>query len=208
MPNVNHLRTVLVCDGKSDAALEHPFRWLLKHHGFSGTLDFQVVHPSAAESRKLEQRLLNAVENWTPGLLLIHRDAENQNYGARLLEIQTAIKNLDIANWIPVIPVKMLESWLLFDEKAIRLAAGNPRGTAKLNIPRKISQLETLQDPKKVLFEALRTASELSGRRLQKFIPDRHRHLVAEEITDFSPILKLPAFGEFSKTIKYLIASS
>ena len=208
MPNMNHLRAVLVCDGKSDAALEHPFRWLLKHHGFSGTLDFQVVYPSATEPGKLEKHLLNAVENWTPGLLLIHRDAESQTYEARLLEIQTAIRNLNIVSWIPVIPVRMLESWLLFDEKAIRLASGNPRGTSKLNIPRKIGQLETLSDPKNVLFEALRTASELSGRRLQKFVPDRHRHLVAEEITDFSPILKLPAFGEFSKTIKNLIARS
>lgn len=50
MPNSKHLRTVLVCDGKSDAALEHPFRWLLKYHGFSGTLDFQIVSPSADES--------------------------------------------------------------------------------------------------------------------------------------------------------------
>lgn len=208
MLKMNHLRTVLICDGKSDAALEHPFRWLLKHHGFTGTLDFQVVHPSAAESHKLEQRLLNAVENWTPELLLVHRDAENQKYATRLAEIQIAIEKFNIESWIPIIPVRMLESWLLFDEKAIRLAAGNPRGKSKLKIPTKISQLEKISDPKKILFDALRTASELNGRRLQKFIPDRYRHIVAEEISDFSAILNLPSFGEFSKNIKDLIGTA
>lgn len=137
--------------------------------------------------------------------MLIHRDSENQKYHARLLEIETALKNLNVANWIPVIPVKMLESWLLFDERAIRLAAGNPRGTKKLLIPRKISQMDTIPDPKQVLFEALRTASEFSGRRLQKFNPSQYRHIVAEEILDFTPILKIPAFNEFSKSVKQLV---
>ena len=32
--------------------------------------------------------------------------------------------------WASVIPVRMREAWLLFDETAIRKAAGNPSGGA------------------------------------------------------------------------------
>jgi hypothetical protein len=203
--NYPHLRTVLVCDGTSDAALEHPFRWLLNRHGFAGNLDFQVVPPSQNTSHKLARRLPEVLKQWRPDVLLIHRDAESEGFAARYYEIQSAVPLLPAVQWIPVIPVRMLESWLLFDPQAIRIAAGNPTGKSSLSLPSKISQLEAIPDPKQRLFEALKIASEKKGRRLQKFVPQRYRHLVAEEIGDFSQLLVLPAFKEFSDHVEKLV---
>jgi hypothetical protein len=55
-----------------------------------------------------------------------------------------------------VIPVKMTEAWLLIDEKAIREAAGNPKGRQPLNLP-KPSKTEELSDPKETLKPIFRT---------------------------------------------------
>ncbi len=94
----------------------------------------------------------------------------------------------------------MTEAWLLLDEQAIRSAAGNPNGKIDLKI-RRIHTLENLPDPKQVLFDALKLASGLSGRRLEKFRPDEHRHLVAERIDNFLPLRKLSAFQKFETAL-------
>jgi hypothetical protein len=92
----------------------------------------------------------------------------------------------------------MMEAWLLFDAAAIRLAADNPHGQVRLNLPR-LRELEQLVDPKKRLEELLCAASEKSGRRLEQFKRDiaGRVHRVAEVIDDFSPLRVLNAFREF-----------
>ncbi|MFZ2852979.1 MAG: hypothetical protein WAZ34_02570 [Rhodocyclaceae bacterium] len=97
---------------------------------------------------------------------------------------------------MPAIPVRMLESWLLCSEEAIRIAADNPNGKNPLNLPA-IARVESAPDPKEILFNALRVASELSGRRLTKFRAEQRRHRVAELIEDFAPLRLLASFQEF-----------
>jgi hypothetical protein len=85
----------------------------------------------------------------------------------------------------------MTEAWFLFDEPAIRRAAGCPNGDMDLRLP-PLKSVESMPDPKALLLETLRTASNLSGRRLKKFEPDRLR--LANLIDDFSPLRALQAF--------------
>lgn len=87
----------------------------------------------------------------------------------------------------------MTEAWLLFDEPAIRLAAGNPNGKIPLDMPQ-ISIIEEIPDPKEFLFQMLREASGLSGRRLKKFNTGECRIRITELISDFSPLRQLSAF--------------
>ena len=89
-----------------------------------------------------------------------------------------------------IIPITMSEAWLLSNESAIRLAGGNPYSRCQLNLP-KLSETERIADPKHTLFEQLRVASELTGRRLRKFDRNRARAQVAEYIDDFSPLRAL-----------------
>ena len=93
------------------------------------------------------------------------------------------------------------EAWLLSDEHAIRSAAGNPNGRAELGIPGK-REWERNKNPKQILFDALKAASELNARALKKFSPDRQRLRVAELTTDFSGLRGLASFDQFEATLK------
>jgi hypothetical protein len=73
-------------------------------------------------SRKLEERLQDAIKLFPCDVLFIHRDAEREPPEKRRREIDMAIAALgnSVSYWVPVIPVRMTEAWLLIDEKAIR----------------------------------------------------------------------------------------
>jgi len=94
---------------------------------------------------------------------------------------------------IPVVPVRMTEAWLLADEAAIRLAAGNPHGQEDLHLP-DIRKIEDLVDPKRVLHDVLTTASGLNARRRSRFPAQRRVHLIPNYIDDYSRLDALPAF--------------
>ena len=97
----------------------------------------------------------------------------------------------------------MTEAWLLFDEPAIRLAAGNPNGKTPLNVP-DLSVIEQIPDPKDVLFEVLREASGLTGRRLKRFNMAECRIRVTDLVSDFSPLRKLSAFKRLERDVSKL----
>jgi hypothetical protein len=127
--------------------------------------------------------------------LFIHRDAEKLSWEARYKEIEDALAALP--NALPpvvcVIPVRMQEAWLLFDERAIRSAAGNPNGSYDLKLPR-LRDLEGLPDPKTVLHDALRAASGLNARRREQFKPQQAAIRLADVIKDYVPLRELHAF--------------
>ena len=97
----------------------------------------------------------------------------------------------------------MTEAWLLFDETAIRLAAGNPNGKNPLEIP-DLSVIEDIPNPKIILFKILREASGLTDRRLKKFNMAESRIRIAELVSDFSPLRKLRAFQRLEIDISAL----
>jgi hypothetical protein len=142
-------------------------------------------------------------------ILFVHRDAERPDLASlRLAEIRAATAQLGPAS-VPVVPVRMTEAWLLIEERAIRLAAGNPNGTAEIPLP-PVQRLEHTPNPKDLLYRCLMLASEMSGRRHGNFrqtLP-RRVHLVAERIADFSPLRRLPAFARFEATTREIVARS
>ncbi len=139
--------------------------------------------------------------------MFVHRDAEKETHQKRVVEITDAIsqvKSVQVPPFVCVIPVRMQEAWLLFDEAALRRAAGNPNGHQVLALP-DVAQLEELPNPKNILHELLRQASGLSSRRVRKFSVNERVHRVAELIDDFTPLRSLPAFMILEAEIKQLI---
>jgi hypothetical protein len=136
-----------------------------------------------------------ALDLYPCNLLFVHRDAEGLPLEMRRDEILKAFKGVAYGALpvVCVVPVRMTEAWLLFDESAIRMAAGNPDGRVNLALPR-LERCEEIPDPKALLHEALRTASELTGRRRKKFRPDVQVHRLADLVDDYSPLRRLPAF--------------
>ena len=151
--------------------------------------------------KTLEGRIKAAIFFYESDLLFIHRDAERESMESRLTEIRDALLAAgSICPAICIVPVRMSEAWLLVDEVAIRKAADKPNGRAALSLPA-LDRIEQLPDPKAILLEALRTASEARGRRLAKFGEASRRHRIAELIADPSVLRRLSAFNRLEQEL-------
>ncbi len=189
------LSYTLLADGSSDSALMPIIEWLIGCH----RPDLRVAGSFASDIGRtglsLCQRLPVALALYPCDILLVHRDAESEKPSCRETEIARAASTLHPC-WIPMVPERMTEAWLLSDERAIRAAAGNRHGKVKLNLPDK-RQWDSLNDPKQVLFDALKVATEKSGRALTKFSVTQARLLVASMTPDFSGLRGMPSFDNF-----------
>jgi hypothetical protein len=205
---MKEIRFTLVTDGPSDAALIPILTWLLRQHAAKAA--FSPNHVDYRLPRKplrgLENRLAYALLAYPCELLFIHRDAEKQPPSLRRGEIETAIASLrskrkdGVPPSVCVIPVRMTEAWLLFDEQVIRRASGNPNGRVPLDLPR-TSELEELPDPKQILHDRLTRASERTGRRRKAFDVRGAVRRVAELLDDFTPLRGLSAFRSLEEDI-------
>ena len=166
---MKEIRYTLITDGSSDRALMPILTWLLIDLGVNLPIqptwaDFRRLHNPP---KKLEDRIHKAIALYPCDLLFVHRDAEKEPRQKRVSEINQAVESIPLDVRLPVvcvIPVKMTEAWLLIDEKAIREAAGNPKGRQPLDLP-KTSNTEGLSDPKETLRGLLETACGHAPRR-------------------------------------------
>ena len=139
-------------------------------------------------------------------LLFVHRDAERASRAERVIEIGKA-QDLCAEPRLPavcVVPVRMTEAWLLFDEAAIRRAAGNPNGHVQLALP-DLRDVESLSDPKAILHHQLVVASELGKRRSKTFPVGIAAGRLADHILDFAPLRQLTAFSALEQDLQQLI---
>ena len=210
---MSELTYTLVSDGSSDTALMPILEWLLKANGLVCAIqgEWADLRRLRRAPASLDTRIATAVELFPCELLFIHRDAETEPYDVRQNEVRQAVTAALGANqqpsWLAVIPVRMHEAWLLFDENAIRRAAGNPSGRVPLYLP-KLGDCEALPDPKDVLHELIREASELGARRRAKLRVGQMALRVAEYIRDFAPLRALTAFAALEGELQAAIGAN
>lgn len=202
MTATDEIRCTVLADGRSDDALVPIISWSLTESDPSSSVVLQWADLGRVRNppRKLAARIVAACDLYPCELLFIHRDAEKESSEERVREIRAAFSDAKVAApHVCVVPVRMMEAWLLFNEAAIRRAAGNPYGQVPLALPASRT-IETLVDPKETLAALLQAACELKGRRLKDFrvLPRR----VAELIEDFSPLRELPAFRQFEQELR------
>jgi hypothetical protein len=203
---MDSLTCTLLGDGPSDDALLPILRWLLGRCVPHVPVQLQWADLRGLRKRPvgLAERLRCALDLYPCDLLFIHRVAEREAAQHRVLEIAAAVGAAAVAPpHVCVVPVRMTEAWCLFDEAAIRRAAGNPNGRQLLDLPR-LQDLEAIPDPKQLLRALLRHASGLRGRRLHQLnVPPRR---VTALIDDFSPLRGLGAFrrleDEFRRALR------
>lgn len=197
---MNPFRYTLVADGPSDRSLLPIIDWVLAGLGLTVGIagqmaDFRYL---TTPPSGLVARIRLAFTQYPCDLLFIHRDAEAERMEIRAEEIRAASEAATVLTYVPVIPVRMTEAWLLIDENAIRRSADNPSGTNPLPLPA-IGTLEATQDPKRALHECLLVACDLGRRQRDQFqrrIGERVQR-VAFLINDFGPLERLPAFRTF-----------
>ncbi len=195
------LRFTLVTDGSSDRVLLPILRWLIEQHA-SVPFDVEWLDPRHLPKvpRGLPERIRLALELRPCEVLLIHRDAERESREKRVKEILAAAGSSRVPPIVCVVPVRMTEAWLLFDEQKIRVAAGRPEGGVALEMP-KLRLIENTPDPKRLLYELLRRASGRTGRRLRDFRENDCTYRLARLFDDFSPLRELTAFNALEQDI-------
>jgi hypothetical protein len=137
-------------------------------------------------------------------LVVIHRDSDGNPPERRRGEIAEAVDEVSpgLAH-VPVVPVRMLEAWLLLDQAAIREVAGNPNGKVALRLP-KPARAESAADPKALLKQAIATASEEKGRRLEKLqqrFPENRARLL-QMLDREGPIQQLASWQAFTHDLR------
>ena len=208
MPELSY---TLITDGTSDRALIYHINWLLRMHLPNVAINSQWADPERLffQNRNLRQRIEATLNSHHCDILFVHRDAEREPRKSRVDEILKAIEDLGADRYVPtvcVVPVRMLEAWLLLDERAIRTASGNPNGTVALHLPN-LSTVEALPDPKEMLIQMLKVASGLSGRRLRSFSTSPRVQRVADLTDDFSSLRRLTAFRALEEELVAVLQS-
>lgn len=206
------LRYTLIADGSSDKTFLRIIKWTLDQHFpqlaadglFADFRHLQKTPKTLAEKYRLAQELYPA------DIYFVHRDAETTDASSVELRKSQICKDIGedaFGHCICIVPIKMMETWLLIDSDAIKKASGNRNNKQDLGLPAH-KNLEKHPAPKILLHETLKTASGLKGRNLDKFNPHQAIHLVAEYISDFSPLRELSAFQVFEKDLKDKVKSS
>ena len=209
---MEELRYTLLSDGPADKALMPILTWLLRQHvpNLPVQSRWADLRRLPRPPRELHERIRESVRLYSCDLLFVHRDAEATSLEDRLNEIRQAASDASVDDEtsivICVVPVRMTEAWLLFDIGSIRQAAGNPNGTVPLNLPI-LSDIKGLPNPKRVLHNMLREASELGAHRRRRFGTSGAIQRIPECIEDFSPLRGLPAFAALEDDIRRTIES-
>lgn len=207
----SELRYTLLSDGSSDAALMPILDWLLIENGVDEPIQSQWADLRRLRQppKELSERIRIALELFPCDLLFIHRDAEKFSYAERASEIRHALAIIAEHHLPPnvyVIPVRMTEAWLLFDESAIRFAAGNRNGQNPLLLP-DVKTLESLSDPKAELYRLIREASNLQGRRLKRLDPGERVRRITTHVDNFSSLRSLDAFRNLEADVAKFVAA-
>ncbi len=212
--NPTTIKYALIGDGSSDKTLMHIIKWILDdlYPKIPNEGQFASFAQFKNPPKSLKEKINKASDYYSPfDLLFVHRDAESLEV-TKITERKEEVFNAaSIApssfQTIAVIPIKMMETWLLIDAEAIKKAAGNRNYKENINLP-PIKNLEKEQDPKTLLHDLLKKTSGLKGRSLEKFNSHYAVHLVAENIEDYSILRNLTAFQTFEQDLKTALFSA
>jgi len=199
----------LVSEGPSDRALMPHLTWLLRQNGISIPIESEWADLSRVpkKPKRLVEKIKVSYELYPCDLLFVHRDSDGQPIINRRNEIEQAVIeafNKKNPFYVCVIPVREQEAWLLFDENAIRRASGNPYGKVRLDLP-KLNSIERIADPKILLNNLIKEASELPGRHLRRLNLSHSVSQISQNINDFTPLRKLKAFQSLENNIQEVV---
>ncbi|PNG13815.1 hypothetical protein [Stutzerimonas stutzeri] len=201
---------ILLGEGSSDLRLTEHIEQILIMEGFdevSGDApDLSMfVQPVGLTVRSK----LEAVIKYYPSvdLIFIHRDADNAGVAAREQEILDACSNLSLtAVVVPLVPVKMLEAWLLADQDKIKMVGGGKNYRGDIEGVPGVAALENVRDAKSMLLNALCEVSGASGGKLRAFkqrFPEMRARLTYDLDPD-GPVNRLSSYRRFRQAVTQL----
>lgn len=201
------LECALLSEGSSDKVLVPMLEWLLRAHAphTPSSVEWVDLWRCPRKPSTMTEKIAAAFDLYRCHILFVHRDSDGYDPELRYNEVRDAIAALPHGTiphpYVCVVPIRMTEAWLLVEEAAIRSAAGNPNGTVSLTLPA-VQEIEAIPDPKELLRSSLRTASEMSGRRLKRFNDSQCARRVADYMHEFQRLRTLPAFRRLEADVQ------
>jgi hypothetical protein len=186
-------------EGKADyefllKVIERYLKQLLPHVDF---VSDPVYHLEGAS----EQERLNKLAQDYAGLhfIIVHLDADGSTE-------EKALKHrfptdYEAKQLIPIIPIKETEAWLLADYEAFKQVVGTKLSAQELEFPPQVHQVESINEPKEVLKQAI---SRSRSRRKRIELDEIYQAM--GETVSLNHLKKVPAFQNFhTRIIKILI---
>ena len=102
-----------------------------------------LSHPPGA----IVNSIRDAIDQFDPNLILVHRDSDNTDLAKRKQEIDDALRQLPLpplTQAVRVIPVKKTEAWLLADRAAILRVLGLDQFDSEVwaHYPKNVEEVE------------------------------------------------------------------
>lgn len=158
-----------------------------------------LSHPPGA----IVNSIRDAIDQFDPNLILVHRDSDNTDLAKRKQEIDDALRQLPLpplTQAVRVIPVKKTEAWLLADRAVILrvLALGQFDSEVRAHYPRNLEEVEAKGRLRKILEDSRRIAGWRP--REINFHGDRTR--IGQELKDLESLRKFPSFQGFKEDLR------
>lgn len=157
--------------------------------------NFSILRP---QPKTLSEKL-HAVISLYSGIdiIIIHRDADNVGYEARRAEIDHVISHTRILwPYVPLIPVRMTEAWLLTDFNAIHNAIGFGKSKNEIEFL-SLRKVEGLADPKAYLLNKIKEIANLPKRRERDLNVYMVRKKIGVHLTNLENLNRLSSFVSF-----------
>lgn len=206
---MSKLVSALYAEGRSDERflpilLQRTLAVLLNQHAERAVdvLDPLVVRPAKHPTR--EESILAAAQQAAGyHILFVHADADADNTEqAYMRRIEPGLSMVQSAHTngisvcrhlIAVIPVQMVEAWLLADAEALSETVGIPAAVAMRLMPSTPHEIERLSDPKSRLLEIIRYAQAQRPRRRRSVALGEYYEPMANRI-GLQALQRLPSY--------------
>ena len=140
--------------------------------------------------------------------LIVHADADDRSSdAAKLHRIEPGFNlvfktNADVCkNLLPLIPVQMIESWMLADHTALREVIGTDLSPENLGLPSRPALVEFDANPKQTLNDVIQKALSNRPQRRRQIDFNTRQETLARKI-DPNVLHSVPSYKEFSDNFK------
>ncbi|WP_417939392.1 DUF4276 family protein [Flavobacterium sp. RS13.1] len=211
----NFILTGLFTEGTTDNRfLESVVKRTLEDVAFDCTgdidVDLEIIKITKTDLTFNEQILEAskvAFEKFSILLLFVHTDADDRDddkvFRNKIIPAQEFLSNqkdnICCKKMVPIVPVRMTESWMIIDRNLLKSEIGIEESDAELGIH---LNPETLNDPKALIEEIIRLSKEgKTKRKRNKGLDISDLYQIIGQKVELSELKKLPSYLKFRNSL-------
>lgn len=145
--------------------------------------------------------------------LIVHADADDRTPdSAKANRIQPGFNLVSRHNGsvckhlVPIIPVQMIEAWMLADYSASQETIGTNMSPRDLGLPARPALVEEYANPKRALQEVISRAIANRSQRRRRFDISSHQEALARRI-NLETLALVPSYQEFVNDLKNILSA-